>query len=47
MATVQQMKATLDDLYRTPEKAELIGGRIVYLDGDWTQSRDESEAAFT
>src|SRR5207244_4361414 len=24
-------KATLDDLYRTPEKAELIGGRIVYL----------------
>ncbi len=29
--TVQQMKATLDDLYRTPEKAELIGGRIVYL----------------
>jgi len=31
MATVQQMKATLDDLYRTPEKAELIGGRIVQL----------------
>src|SRR5437667_1438543 len=29
MATVQQTKATLDDLYRTPEKAELIGGRIV------------------
>jgi Uma2 family endonuclease len=29
MATVQQMKATLDDLYRTPGKAELIGGRIV------------------
>src|SRR6267142_1135747 len=29
MATVQQLKATLDDLYRTPEKAELIGGRIV------------------
>ncbi len=24
-----QAKATLDDLYRTPEKAELIGGRIV------------------
>jgi Uma2 family endonuclease len=23
------MKASLDDLYRTPEKAELIGGRIV------------------
>src|SRR5271155_3813491 len=22
-------RATLDDLYRTPEKAELIGGRIV------------------
>src|SRR5438105_9299686 len=29
MATVQQTKATLDDLYRTAEKAELIGGRIV------------------
>lgn len=28
MATVQT-KATLDDLYHTPEKAELIGGRIV------------------
>ena len=30
MATVQT-RATLDDLYRTPEKAELIGGRIVYF----------------
>jgi Uma2 family endonuclease len=29
MASVAQTKATLDDLYRTPEKAELIGGRIV------------------
>ncbi|MBI1831581.1 MAG: Uma2 family endonuclease, partial [Planctomycetes bacterium] len=29
MATVQQARATLDDLYRTPEKAEVIGGRIV------------------
>lgn len=29
MASVQQVKATLDDLYRTPEKAELVGGRIV------------------
>jgi Uma2 family endonuclease len=29
MATVAQPRATLDDLYRTPEKAELIGGRIV------------------
>ena len=29
MASVQQAKATLDDLYRTAEKAELIGGRIV------------------
>jgi Uma2 family endonuclease len=29
MATVQSARATLDDLYRTPEKAELIGGRIV------------------
>jgi Uma2 family endonuclease len=28
MASVQT-RATLDDLYRTPEKAELIGGRIV------------------
>lgn len=31
MATVQQLNATLDHLYRTPEKAELIGGMIVYL----------------
>lgn len=31
MATVQPMKATLDDLYRTPGKAELIGGRIVHF----------------
>lgn len=29
MATVGQTRATLDDLLRTPEKAELIGGRIV------------------
>lgn len=29
MATVQQARATLDDLYREPGKAELIGGRIV------------------
>lgn len=29
MASVAQTRATLDDLYRTPEKAELIGGRIV------------------
>lgn len=29
MATVQRGTATLDDLYRTPGKAELIGGRIV------------------
>jgi Uma2 family endonuclease len=29
MATVGQAGATLEDLYRTPEKAELIGGRIV------------------
>jgi Uma2 family endonuclease len=29
MATVSQ-RATLDDLYRTPGKAELIGGRIVH-----------------
>ncbi len=29
MATVGQVRATLEDLYRTPGKAELIGGRIV------------------
>ena len=29
MATVAPTRATLDDLYRTPEKAELIGGMIV------------------
>src|SRR4029077_12395007 len=29
MATVGHQRATLDDLYRTPGKAELIGGRIV------------------
>jgi Uma2 family endonuclease len=29
MATVRDAPATLDDLYRTPEKAELIGGKIV------------------
>jgi Uma2 family endonuclease len=31
MASATQANATLDDLYRTPEKAELIGGRIVRL----------------
>src|SRR5437667_10473123 len=29
MSQVSQVRATLDDLYRTPGKAELIGGRIV------------------
>jgi Uma2 family endonuclease len=29
MSSVRQARATLDDLYRTPGKAELIGGRIV------------------
>ncbi len=29
MASVAGTQATLDDLFRTPEKAELIGGRIV------------------
>jgi Uma2 family endonuclease len=29
MNAIRQDRATLDDLYRTPEKAELIGGRIV------------------
>jgi Uma2 family endonuclease len=31
MSTLTQQGATLDDLYRTPGKAELIGGRIVHL----------------
>jgi Uma2 family endonuclease len=31
MSQVIQARATLDDLYRTPGKAELIGGRIVHL----------------
>ena len=31
MSAVRQVRATLDDLYRTPEKAELIGGRIVFF----------------
>ena len=31
MASVQQARETLDDLYRTPGKAELIGGRIKHL----------------
>jgi Uma2 family endonuclease len=31
MASVEQARATLEDLYRTPGKAELIGGRIVRL----------------
>jgi Uma2 family endonuclease len=29
MSAIRQTRATLDDLYRTREKAELIGGRIV------------------
>src|SRR5260370_40548502 len=29
MAHVEQARATLDDLYREPGKAELVGGRIV------------------
>ena len=28
MSAIRQARATLDDLYRTPGKAELIGGRI-------------------
>ncbi|HUG89805.1 MAG TPA: Uma2 family endonuclease [Planctomycetaceae bacterium] len=31
MASVEQFQATLEDLYRTEGKAELIGGRIVRL----------------
>jgi Uma2 family endonuclease len=31
MSSVIQSRATLDDLYRTPGKAELIGGRIVHF----------------
>src|SRR4051812_9696143 len=30
MSAVGQARAPLDDLYRTPGKAELIGGRIVH-----------------
>jgi Uma2 family endonuclease len=29
VAAIRQARATLDDLYKTPEKSELIGGRIV------------------
>lgn len=31
MSAIGQARATLNDLHRTPEKAELIGGRIVRL----------------
>jgi hypothetical protein len=31
MATITTPRATLDDLYRTEGKAELIGGRIVQM----------------
>jgi len=31
MASVTEKRATVDDLYRTEGKAELIGGRIVHL----------------
>src|SRR5579862_8949561 len=31
MSAIRQARATLDDLYREPGKAELIGGRIVQL----------------
>jgi len=31
VSVVTQSRATLDDLYRTPGKAELIGGRIVHF----------------
>ena len=31
MASVTEKRATIDDLYRTEGKAELIGGRIVHL----------------
>ena len=31
MSQVEQARATLEDLYRTPGKAELIGGRIVHF----------------
>jgi len=31
MSQISQARATMDDLYRTPGKAELIGGRIVNL----------------
>jgi Uma2 family endonuclease len=31
MSAIRQARATLDDLYRAPGKAELIGGRIVEI----------------
>jgi len=31
MSQITKARATLDDLYRTPGKAELMGGRIVHL----------------
>jgi hypothetical protein len=31
MSTAIQAAATLDDLYRVKDKAELIAGRIIYL----------------
>ncbi len=31
MSTAPQVRATLDDLYRTPGKAELIAGRLVHF----------------
>ena len=33
MSTVRKTRATLDDLLQTPEKSELIGGRIVRFMG--------------
>ena len=42
MSTLPQ-RATLDDLYRTPGKAELIGGRIIHL---MTTGRKPNRVAF-
>lgn len=44
MATVQ--RATIDDLYRTPGKAELIGGRIVPRMANRTQAQSSCGSHF-
>jgi Uma2 family endonuclease len=43
MSQVNHIRATLDDLYQTPGKAELIGGRIVHF---MATGRKPSRVAF-